>query len=283
MKKCKILFILSTLLLLSQCSTDKTTYAAKDMTHTLTDEFGTIEASGIVNIDKQFVIISDETEDNSPYIFVADSNGNVVSSHTIDGLYEMSDMEGITKDDEGNIYITSSLSVSKQNYIKYHRKLLVKVDGDSFSLISKIDLYDVLQSSDDPFIVEALNDSTLDIEGLAYKDNNLYFGVKAPLVDGKANIIKISNIFDVSREISIYKSLDLGGGILSLEFISDTLYISSKGSSESKIWTYDTLNDSLEYLYNINTNRIEGLALDGAKIILTKDGNDESSTIIFME
>ncbi len=251
----------------------------------LSNEFGHIEASGVIKVDNSFWIISDDTKDKIPEIFIADSLGKISSKKIIKSLQKINDMEGITKDENENIYISTSLSVNKSGEIKEERKILIKV-SKNFELKNKINLFDKLKTSNIDFLKTAIKEKTLDIEGLAYKNNAIYLGLKAPLKNNDAVIVKIENIFEKNTKFEIYKTIKTDGGIISMEFFEDDLFIVSKSKDKKKksiLWKLDTKTDKLIHLKDLGQKRVEGLALQKDKIIFTKDGNKKASSIIFME
>lgn len=202
-----------------------------------------IEPSGLVYIKdfNKFMMVSDDNEGNKSLVYLLNSDGQL-DSHiiNIEGLKEIKDMESIAEDEDGHIYIASSLSPSSSGRISDKRKLLVKMkrDGLKLSVVSKINLYDQLnklvkakinqdlewvkfltnkKNSKDLKLRGKKNKLRIDIEGLIVKDNNIYLGLRNPIKSSREVVIlKISNastVFDgekiLSNQVSMWKKIAL--------------------------------------------------------------------------
>lgn len=162
-----------------------------------------IEASGVqylADINK-YCVISDE----SPNLYLMDSNGIISREVQLEGLPKIDDLEGITEDDSGFIYIACSQNPNKKGVIPVSRRFLIRLkrDKEKFTVDGKIKLIDALtaaaKTADSIPIWANLikidtQKRTPDIEGIACKQNCLYVSFKDPLLDGKSAILKINDI-----------------------------------------------------------------------------------------
>lgn len=202
-----------------------------------------IEPSGLVYIKdyNKFLMVSDDNKNDKPLVYLLNANGQL-DSHviTIDGLKEIKDMESIVEDELGNIYVSSSLSPTKEGKISKKRNIIAKLKRDGFklSVISKINLYDELdrlvQSEEHQELdwVKFLNNKKnskglklksnnhklrIDIEGLIVRSNTIYLGLRNPIKSSKEVIVlKIANsesVFEgntiTSDQVSIWKKITL--------------------------------------------------------------------------
>ncbi len=230
-----------------------------------------IEASAILylqDIDR-YMVLSDDTPGNAPLVMLMDAHGRITRETAIDGLDRIDDMESVAQTDQGMLYIASSLGTGNHGKIQAARKRLVSVQrqGNHFSLAGTMDLYSQLKTcaQETPgapwanFILGAISEKTLDLEGMMYQKGALFLGFKAPLLDQQSVILKIDAIESAMEtgtlnphQISIWQTLCLRDGEDQLqEAISDLLYfngslyltgtplIKSKGSRSGSLWKLD--------------------------------------------
>ncbi len=267
-----------------------------------------IEASGVQYLPdiQKFCLISDESEN----LFLMDSNGVIHREIQIDGLGEISDMEGITAGDDGYIYIVCSQNPTKKGKLPDKRKRLIRLSrkGEVFSLSGEIKLIDALvkaATKADPkagwtdLIKVDVVKRTPDIEGIAFKDNSLFLGFKAPLINDSSAILRINNarsIFEKSTinpaDISLWKLLPLkddSSGLIyqisDIQFDNDNLYILSNATissndievSSGRLWVL-TKDNHLKVLENYHSLKPEGITFSNQSILITFDnGSDKLS------
>jgi len=267
-----------------------------------------IEASGVQYLAdiQKFCLISDESEN----LFLIDSNGVIQREVQIEGLGEISDMEGITAGDDGYIYIVCSQNPTKKGKLPDKRKCLICLSrkGETFSLAGEIKLIDALAEAakkvsskagwTDLIKVDSVK-RTPDIEGIAYKDNCLYLSFKAPLVNDSSAILRINNaksIFEKgtidASDVSLWKLLHLKDSstgliyqISDIQFDNDNLYILSNATISSnnvevasgRLWVL-TEGDNLKVLENYHSLKPEGISFSNQSILITFDnGSDRLS------
>ena len=280
-----------------------------------------IEASGVVYLSdlKKYLVISDETKKKKPILFLMDLQGNIIEKVKIQGIDKIDDLEAICfGKDENEIYISCSQNFTKKGKLPESRKLLLKIkrERDFFKLEEKLNLYDCIKefakanrkSKFANFIGFEDSEFEINIEGLFYKNNSLYFGFKKPFLEDKTVIAKIDNIFDKKSgdklNIDIWKELNLkdgsgqSAGISDLYLRNGKLYILScrklkknkdgnKGNSCS-LWSYNIAADALFRIIDFanlkgqekNTLKPEGIGYnkDKDEFILTFDQGASSSS-----
>ena len=169
-----------------------------------------IEPSGIIYIKelKHNIIISDDTNDeDKAFIYTMDDKGVIDKEILVQDAPKISDMEAITVDEEGFIYITSSLSRSKKGKLPKKRKRLLKIKRENFNftLVSQVNFYKALkavavENSEKKWAKILLNKDLdkidINIEGMAVLDNTMYFGLKDSYHLKKSHlaIYKVTNL-----------------------------------------------------------------------------------------
>jgi len=230
-----------------------------------------IEASAILylpDIDR-YVVLSDDLPDKKPILLLMDSSGKITDEAIVHGLDKIDDMESIAKGKNNAIYVASSLSENKKGNLKDHRKLLVemKQDGRTFTLTHKIDLYSLLKRGAEisgntdwaQFVLDAIRDRSIDIEGMFYLDDDLYLGFKSPYRTEHSVILKIDSIDAMFEnkslepdQVCIWQTFKLRDEewqtqerISGLHYTNNILYITGSTNSESdkiksgSVWRLD--------------------------------------------
>ncbi len=277
-----------------------------------------IEASAALflpDLDR-FVVLSDDIPNNKPLMLLMNDTGTITDEILINGLNTIDDMESIAQGEDGSIYIASSMSVNAKGNLKDARKLLIKVkrNGKEFSLEGKVDLYLTLMNAAQKsknanwskFIIEAADNESLDLEGMAFNDGALYLGFKSPLFLEQAVILKISDIDDLftngtltSGQISIWKMLRLAENktsaaerLTGLHFVNDELFITSSGQSDQpknksgSVWRSGKASSDVDLLAKFSNLKPEGIsatAKDNSLLICFDQGSKHLSQIALLE
>lgn len=216
-----------------------------------------IEASGLLFLPDigRFMVISDDTEKKQAQVFLMDTTLNIVKTVAIRGLGKMDDMEAISAGNGGSVYLLSSQSRTKGGKLPENRKLLVRArrTGEDLALERKVALLDLLgkaalENPTEPwsgFISKGITEGSIDIEGMAVREGDVYLGFKNPLLDGKAVVLRMAEVdsvlggrFPGKGDISLWKALDLKGGpagtacgISDLQFVEGDAYLLSTGTA----------------------------------------------------
>jgi hypothetical protein len=272
-----------------------------------------VEASGVLFLRdlRKYLIVSDETKQKAPLLFLMDSIGVIDKQVTIQGLDRINDMESITGDGQGNIYILSSQSSNKKGMFPESRKLFIRVrrSGESFTLNGSVSLIEMLNEAarkapEKPwaqFIVSTEKDG-FEIEGMFYDKGNIYIGFKKPMLHDTAVIMAINNIDHVfknnamtSDDILLWEKIDLKNPEDSITYrITDMchqsgyIYLTSTASIKQTgnkkyvgmLWAYNILNKKLTPLRHFENSRPEGIAYnDGNKsLCVTFDNGSEHTS-----
>lgn len=278
-----------------------------------------IEASGLIFLEDldRYLVISDETENKRPVLYLMNRLGHADQAVSIQGLEHINDMESVCKGDNGDIYIASSQSFNKKGKLSDKRKLFIRVErnGINFKLKNRILLYDLLEEATEKFTgnlwKQVFSGSTaINIEGMFFKDGAIFLSFKKPLNEGKSVILKIRNINRVLEEnriraddLSLWKSLDLKDPITGIPTAisdlclhQDKLFILSYAKIEKdspfrkkdlkklgELWEYDMQQNQLTLLKTFRNMQPEGLAVlpDSETLTIVFDnGGDSPSEFI---
>ncbi|MDI1451605.1 esterase-like activity of phytase family protein [Polyangium sp. 6x1] len=163
------------------------------------------EPSGLLarGAEGRYLVVSDDTgregDEGTPWLFAMSKDGAIDPEPVrVEGVDELSDVEGIAAGDSGEIYLLSSQSYSKRGKRKPARTALLRLqkDGQGFRVDGAIHLAELLDANPSEAATLGLPNGTraLDIEGLAFRGGALYFGLKAPLdPQGNAMIWRIAS------------------------------------------------------------------------------------------
>jgi multidrug resistance efflux pump len=281
-----------------------------------------IEASGLVflpDLDR-FLVISDDTEKKRPILFLMNASARIGKTVTVQGLDKMDDMEAISVDGKGALWILSSQSRTKKGKLPDHRKLLVKAkrDGEKIELAGKALLHDLLRKAaqgnpDEPwasFLHMGFEGEGIDIEGMTVRNDGLYLGFKAPLLDGKAVILRLPDpeallqgTVPGRKDIAIWKLLDLKDertgtacGLADLHSVGGDLYLISTGTAAGQghedgrhageLWVLRTGAERPERLKDFGGAKPEGVAMhpaSGSLYVVFDNGSGKPSQVMKVE
>lgn len=276
------------------------------------------ELSGAVYLKDlgKYLVVSDTTPREQPLLYLMDEQGVVDEEVIIQGLQRIDDMEAVTQDLQGRLYIACSQSSKTHGPPPPQRKLLVRLirDGAVLRLDKQLSLYDLLSAAAeaDPraewvrFLTpkKKRRSVKMNIEGIMYLDGDMYLGFKKPLKDSRAVILKIKDIdraFDEGRlaqgGVALWKQLDLAdnatgtpSGISDMLLLDNSVYIlgctKKKAGRElikaATLWRYDMGSDRLTRLTRFENLKAEGLAWNSDKhefMIVCDHGSSEPSKI----
>lgn len=266
-----------------------------------------IEASGIVwnPESRSFMLVSDEQS----ALFELSTSGKIINQFSLDSVGKITDLESISRDGS-NYYLAASLSHNKKQELKPKRRKLMRLQlaGHDIHAGESIDLYQALlellesnQASEAlrGFIRSGIDNKSLDLEGHAVIDNNLYLGFKAPLdANGNTVILKLRDInslfSDKAIDASIWMRLDLGksesgqrnrlsGFALSKSAIYLLTVASDKDQLASYLWRFDFAHQKLTRMAEYPGLRAEGISIEAgesaATIVFDGEGKSPSQFI----
>jgi len=177
----------------------------------LSKQAGPLELSGVAYSAAlgRYLLVSDDTgrkargTRHAPWIFAMTPAGKLDREPLpIAGIEHLNDPESITAGPDGTFFVCTSYSPDKNGNRADDRAMLVHIalSGRSLSLLGRVDLRDVGSKAGSNLLQIAGLDPTgrLDIEGIAYKDGDLFIGFKSPLgADGAAAVVRLTHAVDV--------------------------------------------------------------------------------------
>jgi len=223
------------------------------------------EPSGVAwcpGIEK-FLIISDDTginesvTEHAPLIFKMNSDGKVDQQmQRLSGIATVNDLEGITAAGQDTYYLISSQNISKKGNRPANREYLLKVvrQDNDFIVKDKVNLLTLILNTFSPEELKSLGLSIrksdqrpkLNIEGIAFDGQALYFGLKQPIARTGAIIWKLENpqkMFTNNRleagQLSLFGIVDLKRQNGRAAGISDLCF-----DPYGKLWALSTIPDA---------------------------------------
>lgn len=232
----------------------------------------------------RYVLSSDDTDKNeTPYLFLMDDRGQVDETPLrVQGLPQMTDIESMTQDRQGNMYLLSSLSINKNGANKFSRNLFTKVSRQGSGLIfrEKVELRSLLiqaiKNSDIPDLQAIQNqvDQALDIESHFISNGQLYVGLKNPQPrPNEALILNLGSLEVLLNEqriedLSLWKTVNFGVAgteclLSDLQLSDDEIYLSttSDRGEPGYLWHLQISTDTLSRVEAYDRVKPEGLAL----------------------
>ena len=171
------------------------------------------EPSGLAWLPKiqRYLVVSDDTglpdgtDDHAPWLFLMDEHGTVEAEPIVlQGVQSVNDLEAVAPALGGLLYLVSSQNASKKGKRPSDRLYLIEArrDGRTFAVERKIAFLSLVLASYDKKKLRALGltdnaadgKPRLNIEGAAWRDGSLYFGLKQPTSDEGAIIWKLDDV-----------------------------------------------------------------------------------------
>lgn len=180
--------------------------------------------------DGRLALISNETG-----VWVAPSLARISEARRLSVPSLPEDCEGAAIADDGTVWITGSHSKSQPS-----REGLCHYTPDLRTLLHRYNITTMIKQETAwsflrPFLAQ------LDIEGIAFSRGALLIGLRAPLIDGKAVILRIGSpnakLIPGARTDLTYTLLNLGGLAirdLAADPTSNRVLISAGGSTDGK-------------------------------------------------
>jgi multidrug resistance efflux pump len=163
-----------------------------------------LEASGLCYLPdvKLYLLASDDTDSKRPVLFLMNPDGHITGATQVRGLKRINDIEGITQDREGFLYLLASQSYNRKGKQATERKLFVRLkrSGTTLALDKSAMLFDALidaagknnKSEWGTFLLKAAREKSIDIEGVTFLDDTLLLGFKNPRMGSNAVILSIT-------------------------------------------------------------------------------------------
>jgi hypothetical protein len=265
--------------------------------------------------DGRLLVVEDEAS-RALNLLTIDETGMLVEDNALNVRMmrafgrKLTDLEGLSIDEDGFIYATTSHSLTSDGERKTDREQLLRfrISGNH---VGEIAIYGglrdaiagdtglreaVLQGSDEHLDVTQLN-----IEGLAYvrQSGHLYAGLRAPMAGSRGVIVVIENPAEVFTSQAAPRfgapiMLELqGGGIRALSYdpVLDAFLIVNElegyeGNRFSQLWRWDgnpaTQPEPIALPDIINLNNVESIdsiLIDGVPrlLIMSDEGNEDKN------
>ena len=236
---------------------------------------------------KNCLFISDE-ENGFQIATLSENIFSVVSPVVSLGTFKKeNDIEAMTND--GRYYYllgSHGLSKKKGKYqpSRYHL-FKIQINGQGkITYQSEINIEEIiLKTKLKRFYKKLLGENGVNIEGLGFHQNNLYIGFRSPVINGKAQILKV-NLTRQSRFELMSVDLGKNRGVRSLEFRKNKLYILAgqsfkDGDVSSSLYEFNSVNN-LEKKREINIPydnlKAEGFDfLTDNKLIIVYDSEED--------
>jgi multidrug resistance efflux pump len=277
-------------------------------------KFKALEPSGIIYLKdiKKYLVISDDTGKKDPaLVFLMNEKAEVETEVTIEGIDEISDMEAVTVDEEGYIYILASQSLKKDGGINEKRKQFLKIKRDqlSFKVVDRVVLYDLIENlvkiSKSP-IKEIMpitkNKLDIDFEGLVVKNDTAFIGLRNSQKNQKINIVRLNGLKSVflskkinQEQLTLQQTIDVpqndkfkDEGISDITLIHGKLFITTVNNSGFSggrvlITNLDEKIKTAKELKVFNELKPEGITYNDQthEYVITFDQGDDVSKVMF--
>lgn len=274
---------------------------------------GIYEASAAQQLPDGSLLILEDESDRALNIVTLDGGGLTQENDQQDQQLvasfkrDLNDLEGVTLDESGFVYGTTSFSKTKKGKRDPAREQLLRFKVEEGELISGAAYMDFGDFLRDTPVFDALRSlhgkksvdlSDMNIEALSFDAHHqqLLFGFREPLVAGKSMIVRMNNpqqVFDdgvqpqLSKDISL---LDLdGGGIRSLfydqhlqAYLIANEVKNAGGKWRSQLWLWNGKSAHKPQPLDIpvvqtlkNIEAITSVKVDGVDklMLLSDDGN----------
>lgn len=306
-----------------KCTDRLTEISNMKMTDIVVDQnlvLSPIEASGITYLAdlQSFLIVSDDTDDKRPDLFLMDPQGRIKHRFSIQGLPKINDMESIISHGPQNLYVLSSQSYNNKGKQPKDRKLFARIkrEGNSFIHDGSVHLFDLLidaalkdkSAAWSDFIQRCAREQSIDIEGMTVYNDSLLLGFKNPKIGNEAVILAISNfneMLDSNKldlgQVTIWRTLPLYDntkgvfcGISDLITYNDIIYgvstgVSSRNGLDEDVglyWRYSPQTGALKIIQSFKDIKPEGISLTGEAgtfCIVFDNGVKNPSQFIFVK
>lgn len=272
---------------------------------TLIRDLNRVEPSGLVYLQdlNQFLVVSDDTFENKPFVYLLNNSGDIDQRILmINGIEKIKDMEAMSKDEEGNLYVVSSLSEDKKGKMGKERRRIIRFtrqglelqEDKKTDLLTALNDLAVLDPSQDwaklllkKNLIESKFKIEMDVEGLAVKEDAIYLGLRKTFGEnGEVIVLKISNaneMFETDTlsqgQVSLFKKIilpksDKEEGISDLMIHNDQLYFltaDNKDNDKGKLFKVSMLEreNTAHLITEFEDHRPEGLSLNTSTNELT--------------
>ncbi|MNL17947.1 hypothetical protein D3C87_1390700 [compost metagenome] len=241
---------------------------------------------------KQFLAISDDYPDDRPFMMMMSERGELQERPLfVEKLDRMDDIESISRSRK-NIYLMSSLSLTKKGKNKMERQLFTRIhrEGMRFILDGQVDLRTpviaaMARSSD--IHLQALADlaDDFEVEGHFIRGDDLFLALKGPIIErNQVVIIRVKSFAQLfenrklpSGSVILEYQVTLPWGhseadLLVTDLVDDRgiLYVatSCRKAACSAVWRVPEKNQAAELVQEFPISHLEGLAIQSDASLL---------------
>lgn len=245
------------------------------------------ELSGILYMPelKQFLVISDDYPEDRPFMMMMSERGELQERPLfIEKLDRMDDIESISRSGN-NIYLLSSLSLTKKGKSKVDRQQFTQIhrEGMRFVLDEQVDLRPPVlaaMASSSDIHLQALADlgDDFEVEGHFIRGEDLFLALKGPVLEkNQVVIIRVKSFAQLfqnkklaSDSVVLEYQVTLPWGhseadLLVTDLVDDrgTIYVatSCKKAPCSAVWRVPAKTQGAELVQEFPVSHLEGLAI----------------------
>ncbi len=270
----------------------------------LLQKLKSFEPSGslyLEDLDRYLIASDDTTKKNDPWLFLMDSKGVVDESPVvIEGVQKMTDIESISQDENGLLYILGSQSLNKNGKNLKERNLFLRAEriGRNIQVSDAIELRPLLlkalldSSESEILLLRSQLEAGLDIESHFIFSGQLYLGFKNPQTqEGQALIVNmgsVDNLFlhqslekiTLSKQINFYALSGHPDLLSEILKVGDLLFLTTTSEdSIGRLWSYNLKSEELKIIENYENLRPEAVAYNSFKseLLIFFDQGDEAA------
>lgn len=243
--------------------------------------------------NKYLIAVDDTTKNDDPWLFFMNEKGEIEPEPVeIEGVEKITDMESISQDEDGFVYVMSSQGLNKSGKNKTERNLFVKARWDSSHVLASLEtvelrpfLIEALLSSQDPILkkMRSKYEALLDIEAHFILNGELFVGLKEPQFEKSKAVIlnlgSVKNAFAGQISLSLSQVIDLRTDQGTRSMLSELAWsgnqlwaTSTTDDGQGQLWSINDQNTALEYEFDA---RPEGLTFkNSSAMILFDQGTD---------
>lgn len=252
----------------------------------LTQEFEYFEPSAAVYVPalKRFLVASDDTnEADEPFLFLMNERGQLEEEAiAIEGIEKMTDIESMSVDEDGNLYLLSSLGLNKKGKDLPERNLFIRAQIHGHTITATHSIYlrrillQAITNSKVPELkmMSAELEESFDVESSFIHNEELYVGMKEPQPEGgKAVILNLGNVDTIFRtkkipSIKIWKLISFESVSGEADLLSDMhlsgnrlLLTTTQEEGAGRFWSFDLNTHVLNLLEIFEDENPEAIAI----------------------
>lgn len=253
----------------------------------------------------KFLIASDDTtKKDEALLFLMNDQGEVEEEPlAIAGIKKMTDIESVSMDGRGFLYVLSSLSLNKSGKLKSERNLLVRAErqGHQIQVVDVMDLRSPLieaLASEKQSVIASMDgrfEKELDVEAHFTRAGKLYVGLKNPQPrPGQGVVMSLGDVDRLfagdSVTLSDVKIFDFNSITNEADQISELVVqdgiwwiLTTIENGVGRFWRFTEQSGQLDLLQEFPNLKSEGLAIlpQSHQVMITFDEGGEPAKYVF--